>query len=173
MEAPQPERLRGVADTQPGSGPKPTLKIVDPNLEHADTLLELGKIALQDLASTVIVPKARLDAAKLLQDHEILLLQTLRSTIDLFELPKDFPELLVDRGEALVNSPLKVREPPIDLHEAPVDIGELPGQKFNELLILRRGHIASLPQGGGVFNPYPSRHRVLALRGDEGEDQAS
>jgi hypothetical protein len=63
-----------------------------------------------------------------------------------------------------VNLPLEARKVPIDLHEAPVGARKLLGQKVHELLILR---------GGSVFNSYPSRHSVLDLREDEGEDHTS
>src|ERR1044071_1034102 len=105
--------------------PETLLEVLDPGLERGDVVLQLRKIAFDDVAPAALVGEARLDPAQGLRDRVVLLLEPLESPIDVIEVAE---HLLTNLGDLA-----------LDRVETTVDRGELAAQEFNELRVLRCG----------------------------------
>ena len=130
------------------------LDLFDPGLERGDVPPQFGEVALEDLAPAELVREACLDPAQRLRDRMVLLLESVESPVDLVEVPEHLPpqvgDLTVDLVEAavdlietardLVEAAVDLVEAAVDLVQAAVDLGELASEKFDELLMLGRGH---------------------------------
>jgi len=116
-------------------------------------LLQLCQGALKHFAPAVLVGQPCLDPSQGLRDRVILLLEPLEAVVDRIEVPErllpKLDELVVHCVEPAVHCIEPVThlgEPAIDLGELVTDLSELVSQKFDELLVLGRGHTPYLSQ---------------------------
>jgi hypothetical protein len=116
-------------------------------------LLELCQGALKHFAPAVLVGQPCLDPSQGLRDRVILLLEPLEAVVDRIEVPErllpKLDELVVHCVEPAVHCVEPVThciEPVTHLGEPAIDLGELVSQKFDELLVLGRGHTPCLSQ---------------------------
>jgi hypothetical protein len=97
-------------------------------LERGNPLLQLAKVALENLAPPTLVGEASLDPAQRLRDRLVLLLEALESPVDLIEVPEhvaaQLGELTADVGKLTV-----------DLGKPTVDLGGLAPKELYELLM--------------------------------------
>src|ERR1044071_9579197 len=108
--------------------PETLLEVLDPGLERGDVVLQLRKIAFDDVAPAVLVGEARLDPAQGLRDRVVLLLEPLESPIDVIEVAEhlltQLGDLLTQLGDLLTH-----------LRELAGNLRELGAEKFNELRV--------------------------------------
>lgn len=71
--------------------PETLLDVLDPGLERRGALLQLGEVALEDLAPAALVGEPRLDPAQALRDRVVLLLEPLESPMDFIEVARASP----------------------------------------------------------------------------------
>ena len=95
-------------------------------------LLQLCEGALEDFTAATLVGEPRLDPAQGLRDRVLLLLESLEEVVDRIEVPEHLLSQLGDAG--------------VYLGELAADLCELSIQKFDELLVLGRGHGPCLSQ---------------------------
>ncbi len=139
---------------------EPLLQLFDPRLKNGDVALQLVNTPLQDLPSFLLGTQPSFDAPQRLNDHLVLLLQSVEAGVNLTEVAKDTGELSFDRfeppidgvepaadvDEALIDgfeSPIDRLEAPIHDVEPAVDVGKPLTEELDELLILAVGHRGS------------------------------
>ena len=113
------------------------LDVVDAGLELRDAVLQLGEVALENLATARLVGESCLDPPQGLKDRLVLILEPLEPLVNRIEVSE---HLLSQLGEHLA-------EP----GELSIDVGELPTEELDELPIFGRGHESSLSQVAGAF----------------------
>ena len=104
-------------------------------------VLQLGEVALENLATARLVGESCLDPPLGLEDRLVLILEPLEPPVDLVEASE---HRLAQLGDHLA-------EPEIHRGQLPIDVGELPTEKLDELPIFGRGHESSLSQVAGAF----------------------
>ncbi len=97
------------------------LDVLDAGLERGNPLLQLAKVALENLAPHTLVGEANLDPAQSVRDRLVLLLEALESPVDVVEVPQHLPPKLGD----LV---ARIGEPAAHLGELAAHVGDLPRQ---------------------------------------------
>jgi hypothetical protein len=120
--------------------PEALLDVLDAGLEGGDLLLELGKVAGQDLAPAALVGKLGFDPAQRLNDRLVFLLESFQPTIDLVEVAEHISPQIVETSVDRVESVVDVVESAVDLGEPAVDLGEPGSEELYELLVLSRAH---------------------------------
>jgi len=132
-------------------------------------LLQLGEVALEDLAPAALVGESRLDPTQGLRDRVVLLLESVESVVDLIEVPEHFLSQLGEPEVHLVEPAVPLGEAAVHLAEPAVDLGELASQEFDELLVLGRGHGPCLSQVQALFKCVQLwTGRLAAIRGRPG-----
>lgn len=83
---------------QGASCPKPLFQLLYPSLERRHVVLQLLQAPLQYFALHLLISQHILNPPESLEDRMILVLYPLQPTVEVIEMPEDFPEPLIMLG---------------------------------------------------------------------------